>query len=61
MWMSENNNVFAKWNKGMSINDVPRFLAIFDPPTYLPTLSYFITGILEAILDTPTYPNIGRH
>ena len=44
-------------NKGTSINDVPRFLAIFD----LPTLSYFIRAFFGAILDTPTYPNIVRH
>ena len=28
--------------RGTSINDVPHFLAIFDLPTYLPTLSYSI-------------------
>ena len=43
---------------GTSINDIPRFLAIFD----LPTLSYSITSDLGgAILEPPNYPNIGRH
>ena len=34
--------------KGTSINDVPRFLAIFDLPTYLPcpTLTHHIGGYL---------------
>ena len=48
-------------SKGTSINDVKRFFAIFDLPTYLPTLSYSITSDFRVILDPPTYPNIGRH
>ena len=44
-------------SKGTFINNVPRFLAIFD----LPTLSYSITSLFWAILDPPTYPNMGRH
>ena len=46
---------------GTSINDVPRFLAIFDLPIYLPTLSYSITSYFRDYLGPPTYPNIGRH
>ena len=45
--------------RGTSINVVPRFLAIFYLPTY--TLSYYIMSVFGAILDPPTYPNIGRH
>ena len=40
-----------------SINDVPRFLAIFD----LHTLSYSITSDFGGYLGPPTYPNIRRH
>ena len=29
--------------------------------TYLPTLSYSITSLFWAILDPPTYPNMGHH
>ena len=30
-------------------------------PTYLNTLPYSITSLFGAILDPPTYPNMGRH
>ena len=45
--------------KGTSTNDIPRFLAIFDLPTYF-VLLYEIQNFW-AILDPPTYPNIGCH
>ena len=48
-------------NKGTFINDVPRFLAISDLPTYLPTLSYSITSLFGGFLGPPTYPNMGHH
>ena len=45
--------------KGTSINDVRRFLEIFDL-TYLP-FSTLKRPIFWVILDPPTYPKIGRH
>ena len=48
----------------MSINDVPRFLAIFDLPTYLPcsTLtSDFGGAILDPLLPTLTSVVINGH
>ena len=47
---------------GTSINDVLRFWAIFDLPTYQirQFLSYNVR-YLEAFLDPPTYPKIGRY
>ena len=44
---------FFNSSKGTSINDVTRFLAIFDLPTYLPTLSYSITSLFGGYLGPP--------
>ena len=43
---------------GTFINDVPRFLATFDLPTYL-SLLYNVP--LGGFLGPPTYPNMGHH
>ena len=42
--------------RGTSINDVPHFLAIFDLPTYLPTLSYSIMSHFGGYLGPPYLP-----
>ena len=45
--------------KGTFIIDVPCFLVIFVLPTYLVLL--YNVPFFWAILDPPTYPNIGRY
>ena len=44
-------------HKGTSINDVPRFLPIFDLPNYyLPTLSYSMTSNFRGYFGPPYLP-----
>ena len=49
--------VIVPW--GTLINDVPRFLAIFDLPTYLVLL--YNVSFLGLFWTPPTYPNKGPH
>ena len=45
--------------KGTSINDVPRFLAFFDLPTYLPMSHLVLLGkscLFDDVLFCLTYP-----
>ena len=50
--------LLKKKPRGTSINDVSRFLAISDLPTYL-VLLYNVPFL--GYLGPPTYPNKGRH
>ena len=51
--------LFCSISKETFNNEVPRFLAIFDLPTYLVLL--YNVHFLGLSWTPPTFPNMGRH